>query len=199
MPYHIGVAFLFLFFTFGLSFFTKFFINAIFPQLQESSFSSIEQIIQLGLFLVSYVLQIGILRIYMETVDGQTPEVSVLFKSAGKYRQFFILSLLSGVLITLGYVVFIIPGIILSLFWYFSSYVVLDEDVGVVEAMKQSKELTEGVRVKILLFEITTMFVNTIGMAFLGVGGLVSFPITSLARVHIYRSLHSQTLGLKTV
>jgi uncharacterized membrane protein len=135
----------------------------------------------------------------METVDGQTPEVNVLFKSAGKYRQFIILSLLSGVLITLGYIVFIIPGIILSLFWYFSSYVLLDEDVGFVAAMKQSKELTEGVRLKLFLFEITTIVINSLGMMFFGIGALVAFPLTSLARVHIYRSLHSQTLGLKTV
>jgi len=70
----------------------------------------------------------------------------LLSEALKKTPKFVLLSLPMGFLIGLGYLLFIVPGVILTLMFLFAPYILLTEDVGVVEALKRSKELTKGYR-----------------------------------------------------
>lgn len=49
--------------------------------------------------------------------------------------------------------------------------------------------MTEGVKWKLLGFCIVMGLINIVGLVALVVGVLVSFPVTNLAYLHIYRKL----------
>jgi len=70
----------------------------------------------------------------------------LLSEALRKAPKFVLLSILAGILIGFGYLLLIVPGIIFTLMFLFAPYILLTEDVGVIEALKISKELTKGYR-----------------------------------------------------
>ena len=74
------------------------------------------------------------------------PIKELLAEAIRKTPKYILLSIPMGLLIGLGYLLFIIPGVILTLMLMFAPYILLTEDVGVIEALKRSKELTKGYR-----------------------------------------------------
>lgn len=73
----------------------------------------------------------------------------------------FVLGLIKGILITLGLVALVVPGVILLLFWAVASAALVDKRAGIFEALGRSRMLTKGVRFQILVIVLVT----TIGFA----------------------------------
>ena len=85
-----------------------------------------------------------LLRMALTAVRGGTPTVGDLFSGEMRYGSMFALMLLQGMLIGFGYMLFVVPGVILALGLYFSAYLVIDQRMGAVDAMKASWKLTTG-------------------------------------------------------
>jgi hypothetical protein len=60
------------------------------------------------------------------------------------FWKFLGLSFVLGILLLLLYLLFIIPGIIFSVFWIFSFYVLMREGTSISESMKRSKLIVKG-------------------------------------------------------
>lgn len=143
---------------------------------------------------VTAVFTIGMLRGYIESVQGLKPELKEMFQPRGLIIKFIAVSILTNLIIVVGYFLFIIPGIIFTLMFAFSTYTLIDEKRGVVESIKRSQDLTNSVKLKLLVFFMATVIVNIIGFLILGVGILVTSSVTSLASVYVYESLKKQTV-----
>ncbi|XOA43073.1 MAG: hypothetical protein ACKKMO_01195 [Candidatus Nealsonbacteria bacterium] len=61
-----------------------------------------------------------------------------------KYWPFFLVSLLTGLAIGLGFLLFIIPGIIFAIWFVFSYYTVICEDKRGFKALSRSRQLVKG-------------------------------------------------------
>ena len=96
---------------------------------------------------------------------------------------------LVGIVTITGFVLLIIPGIIATLMFAFTKYIVIDHGMEPVEAMKESARITHGARWQILLFFFTLIGLNILGALALGIGLLVTGPVSMLAMVHVYRTL----------
>lgn len=81
-------------------------------------------------------------------VDASVGELFGLV--APRLVALFLLSIVVGVLVALGFVFFIIPGIILTLMWIVSTPAMMVENKGVFDSMGRSSELTKGNRWRIL-------------------------------------------------
>jgi uncharacterized membrane protein len=66
--------------------------------------------------------------------------------------------------------------------------------LGPIQALKESKRLTSGVKADLFLFTLLTFGINLLGAIALGVGLLVSLAITYFAIAHIYRQ-RTRALG----
>ena len=71
----------------------------------------------------------------------------------------------------------------------FATFIVIDRELGPIEAMKESKRLAHGHKWALLGFVLVLALINLLGVLALGVGLLVSIPVSSLAFVHTYRVL----------
>lgn len=100
--------------------------------------------------------------------------------------------ILVAFVVLVGLVLLIIPGIIAALALLFSTYLVIDRDLGPIEAMKESLRITKGNRWKLLLLVLSIVLINILGVLALIVGLLVSIPVSLLAIVHAYRTLEHQ-------
>jgi hypothetical protein len=96
------------------------------------------------IFLLTPIFAARLLRMSLTAVRGGTPAVGDLFRGETRYGAMLALMLLQGLLIGLGYLLFIVPGVILAIGLYFSAFLVVDQRMGAVDAMKASWELTRG-------------------------------------------------------
>lgn len=67
-----------------------------------------------------------------------------------KLISLFFLSIVLGILIGIGFILLIIPGVILTLMWIVSVPSMVVEDKGIFDSMSRSSELTRGNRMRIL-------------------------------------------------
>ncbi len=81
-------------------------------------------------------------------VDASVGELFGLV--APRLFSLFLLSLVVGILVGIGFIFFIIPGIILTLMWIVSTPSMMVEGKGVFDSMSRSSELTKENRMRIL-------------------------------------------------
>lgn len=119
--------------------------------------------IQAGVFVLQYLLNMSFLNILMipvmllmqiaiyksfrhpyskldvnEVLSLKDPEVKT------KLWKLFITMLIQVVLLILLFLLLVIPGIIFMVYWYLSTFVVLDQHLSGMAALKKSKELVTG-------------------------------------------------------
>ena len=99
------------------------------------------------------------------------------------------LSLLLLIILGIGFVLLIIPGIILSIMFQFAPYLVIDKGMGPIEALKESARMTSGYKWNLVRFNVVIIGVVILGAICLVVGLLAAIPVMYLAIAHVYRTL----------
>ncbi len=69
---------------------------------------------------------------------------SALKEGWSKYWPFFLVSLLTGLVVGLGFLLLIIPGVIFAVWFVFSAYIVICEDKRGFKALSRSRQLVKG-------------------------------------------------------
>ena len=138
---------------------------------------------------VSTLLNMGVSAFYLNAHDNpDTVELSSLWHPQ-PFWKFLGATILTGLAIILGLVLLIVPGIIFMLMFMFVMFIVIDRELGPVEAMKESARITRGYKWPLLGFVLVLALINVVGLLALVVGLLVTVPVTSLAFAHAYRAL----------
>ena len=144
-------------------------------------------------FLVSVVVQtifaMGLVVIVLKFVDRKQPKVSDLWNTYKPFWRYLGASFAAGLGAMTGFVLFIIPGIMLALGWQFFSYLVIDKDLDVIESLKRSWEITQGEKWRLFGLMIVLWFMNLFGALLFGVGLLWTIPTSMLAVGYAYRVL----------
>ena len=99
---------------------------------------------------------------------------------------------LVAIIIFVGLLLLIVPGIIAALGLLFVLYVVIDRGAGPINALKESWRITNGNKWQLFLFGLVLSGLNLVGVLLLVVGLLVTVPVTWIAVTHAYRTLASQ-------
>lgn len=99
-------------------------------------------------------------------------------------------SLLQALIVTIGFILLIIPGIIVALMLSLSQLVAVDKKLGPVAALKESYRLTKGQLFQLFILAVILAAMNIAGALALGVGLLVSIPVSMIAYAHVYRKLN---------
>jgi uncharacterized membrane protein len=134
-------------------------------------------------------INMGVTAFYLNAYDNpDTVSLESLWHPQ-PFWKFLAASLLLGLAIVIGFLLLIVPGVIFTLMFMFATFIVVDRELGPIEAMKESKRLAHGHKWALLGFVLVLALINLLGVLALGVGLLVSIPVSSLAFVHTYRVL----------
>ena len=104
--------------------------------------------------------------------------------------------LAAGILVAIGYLFglmfFLIPGMIWILATFFSKYLVLDQELGPIDAIKQSLSMTDGHKLKLLVWSFAVVGMMMLGMFAFCIGILLVVPFTQVCTALIYDNIRRQ-------
>jgi uncharacterized membrane protein len=101
--------------------------------------------------------------------------------------------ILLAIAVAIGFILLVVPGVILAVGLGFVPYLVVDRGARVVESLKESWRITKGYKWQLFLFGLALVGINLLGLIALGIGILVSVPLSWLAAAHAYRTISAQS------
>lgn len=146
--------------------------------------------------IVMQFVAIGWLNVAIRASRNEPLEVSNFIDKAGLFFKFILTNLLVSVLVMVGLILLIIPGIYLALKYMFVTYAVVDKGVGPFEALTISGKLTKGIKLKLVLYGLGFAGLNLLGVLALGIGLAITMPITMLAYAVLYNALLEKADGV---
>lgn len=150
-------------------------------------------IIQIASVVLSMIIAMGLIKICLRFCDGEKGEFSDLFSCYPLFLDYLIGSIIYGLIVTVGLILLIIPGIIWAIQFRFYSYLIIDRGLGPIDALKKSSEITKGVKWDLFVFGIVLWVINLLGLLCLVVGLFATIPTTIVAIAFVYRKLLAQT------
>src|SRR3989344_3911926 len=142
------------------------------------------------------IIRIGYNKMFLRMNDGEKPTFSEIFKEYPLFWKYLGLSILMPLAVLVGLVLLIIPGIIWAVRFSFAPLILVDTKIGPIAAMKESWAITAGNFWHLLEFWIVIGLINLLGMIVLGVGLLVSIPVSTFASIYVYRELTKVKAGV---
>ena len=162
-----------------------------------SSFSEeAPELLVIAVSVISWILDLlismGVIKITLKFCDQEPATYRDLFSAYRLLLNYIVGSIVYGIIVAIGFVFLIIPGIYLAVKYQFYDYLIVDKGMGPIEAIKRSGVLTEGVKRNLVLFWLALVGINILGMIALGVGLIATVPVSWLANAYVYRRLQLQ-------
>jgi uncharacterized membrane protein len=148
-----------------------------------------------SLLFVNTFFQVGLTKMCLAAARQQSPQFGDLFSGGGRYLSLMGATALLFLAAILGYMLFIIPGIILLLGLCLSSFYVVDQNMGPIEAMKASWAATSGQKGNIFLFGLLGFLIFLGGCAACYFGIFAATSVLTVSMATIYLRLSGQWGG----
>jgi hypothetical protein len=141
---------------------------------------------------VQTFFQVGWTKMWLDTARGRAPNFADAFSGLSKFLPMLGLVLLSALIILSGMALFVVPGIILGIGFMFASWFMVDKNMGVIDSLKASWNVTSGQRAKLFGFGIALMGVILLGYFACCIGVMAALPVAQLATGIVYLRLTGQ-------
>jgi uncharacterized membrane protein len=146
-------------------------------------------------FAVGPALLMGNFIISAKLLQGHTPKFSDFFLGFRFFIPLLLTALVGGVLAGLGLLLLVIPGVYLLVGYLFASSLVVDRRLDFWAALELSRRTVQPMWFAMFAFLLLLMLINLAGALLLGLGLLVSVPVTACAITAAYADL----FGLQSV
>lgn len=126
---------------------------------------------------------------YLKAARGDKLEIKDVFAAFQNYWNAVLASLLVTVIVIVGFILIIIPGIIFACKLAFTPYLVVDKKMEVIEAVKTSWRMTNGHAWKVFLIGLLAIPIFIAGLICFGVGVIISIMWITMALASLYHSV----------
>ena len=151
-------------------------------------------IFALAQLIIGGVLQLGYAGILLKQHDGKDFAFSDLFSQFERFGQGFAQKFLRGLYSFLWGLLLIIPGIIKSLSYAMTPYIMADHpNLTANQAIDRSKDLMEGHKWELFMLHLTFIGWDILAALSLNLGHLVLNPYKNAAEAAFYRAITNQT------
>ncbi|MNX91420.1 hypothetical protein D3C86_1234970 [compost metagenome] len=136
-------------------------------------------------------LTLGYCSFYIDLLETGKPNIQALFNrlTPAKVLHMVAFSILYGLIVGLGFLFFVIPGVVFSTMFSQGPHLIVDRNLNCLQAMQESAKMTKGAKKDIFLFGWVAAGITLLGLLAFGVGVLAAIAIIGLAYAHIYRQL----------
>ena len=115
-----------------------------------------------------------------------------------KFIYYVCVAFLVAVSVIGGLILLIVPGIIFAVRLMFAKYIAVETGIKPMDALRESKRITNGYRWQLFWFSVVIILINILGLLCLIVGIFYTAPLSAIATGIIYKKL-SQKASAETV
>jgi uncharacterized membrane protein len=148
-------------------------------------------IIVILIWIFDIIISMGIIKITLAVFDNKKPHISDVFYTK-PIINYIIVSIIRSLIVLVGFMLLIVPGIIFAIKLQFAEYLVVDKNSGIMDSLKTSWEMTRGVKWNLFVLGILFGLINLVGLLCLLVGLFFTVPLSLMAQAYVYRKLYSQ-------
>lgn len=140
-------------------------------------------------WIVSSITSIGLIQIALNFVEKKESKYADLFTHYDRTVNYMATSILYGIIILAGIILLVIPAIYWGIRFQFFSYLVTEKNLGPIQALKASWQMTSGQTWQLFVFGLIMIGINLLGVLALFVGMFWAVPTTQVATAYIYKNL----------
>lgn len=138
---------------------------------------------------IQNLTSIGFTRIQLNILDKKATSVSQLFNSENIFWRYLGTSIVYALIVIGGFILLIVPGVVWAIKYQFALPLVVDKKLSLGEAITKSGQITKGYKGWLFGLAIVLGLLNIAGLLALGVGLLLTIPITVMSQIWVYRKL----------
>lgn len=144
----------------------------------------------LATIIVTPAFTLSMVRVYLLVIKDQKPEVKDAFSGFDDFWSAFKVTLLVGLFTFLWSLLFIIPGIVKSISYSMSMFI-LAENKGksALECINESKQMTEGHKAELFVLALSFIGWMLLGSITLGIAYIWVIPYMETTFANAYQSL----------
>ena len=143
-------------------------------------------------FFVFTGMEIGFIRMCLATYDGKQIRYSDIFGGLWLGIDFFFVQLVYLVITTAGLLLLIVPGAYLGAKYAFYAFYFAEGDATLKGSFQHSSVLSQGSLWFLIWFCFLSLLLNIFGASILGVGLVITVPLSALMKAALYRELGRQ-------
>ncbi len=131
----------------------------------------------------------GVSFAYLKAARSDKLEIRDMFEAFHNYWNAVLANILVGAIIIIGLFLLIIPGIIFACKLAFTSYLVVDQRMAVIEAVKESWRMTNGHAWTVFLIGLLAVPISIAGLLCLVVGIIPAIMWITAAFASLYHAV----------
>lgn len=120
---------------------------------------------------------------------GEKPEIGDLQKGFDYIVPLVVYSIASGIIISLGFLLLIVPGIYLAVGYVFAQLLIIDKDMDFWDAMETSRKVVTKNWFSIFVLLLAVLGITILGVLALGIGLLVALPLGIIISAVAYKDI----------
>jgi len=145
--------------------------------------------------LLSWPITYGVSFAYLKAARGDNLRVKDMFYVFENWLNAVLANLLVAVIVGIGFVLLVVPGIIFACKLAFVPFLVVERKMEAIEAVKASWKMTRGYAGRIFLIGLLAIHISIAGLLCFGVGIIVASMWIGLVFASLY---HAVTVSKKT-
>lgn len=150
---------------------------------------------QIASNLISIYLGIGQVQISLALARGQQAEFGQLFAGGPRFIPVFVVSLLLGLLVVLGMVACIVPGVLLAIMFWPAYYLAVDGKADIIESFSVARIISENNWLTIVAMAAASMGITLVGLLAFCVGVIFAAPLVTMLWTSGYLMMSGQLAG----
>jgi uncharacterized membrane protein len=138
---------------------------------------------------------VGTAIFFLNLIRGYEVSIEQLFDGFRQFIPSLLLTIFTLVVVLLGFVCFIIPGVMLALGLSFGTYVMADNpELSAIDVMRKTWEMMDGHKLKFFLFSLLCGGLFILGFLFFIIGIFYILPIVYTGLALFYEKIRTGTI-----
>lgn len=141
--------------------------------------------------LFSLIFSLGYMKNIFQALDGEEPQFSAYGQQTRNIITYLLASIIMGLIVSVGLLFFIIPGIYLALRLQFYQAFIVEENAGIIESLRKSWEITKEQALPLFMLALVMIGILILGCILFGIGIFVAIPLIYMMYGYVFRKLQS--------
>ena len=139
--------------------------------------------------IVNSIIGIVSIKISLNIFDGKGTSLNDIGFNLQMLLNYIGGYILYVIIVVLGVLLFIIPGVIWGIKYSFMFYIMVDQKVGPMKALEMSGQMTDGIKMDLFVLYLVYVLIIIAGFLALFIGVFVAIPVMMMAHAYVFRQM----------